>query len=65
MTKVQFTFNGSVYVDFIPDNEEDKQLLALAFNGRVVTTMTESPNTGGGIRIKLEKPETRKPESKS
>lgn len=41
MIKASFIFNSDVQVVLTPENEEDKALLSLAFNGRLVQTIKD------------------------
>ena len=57
MVLLKFMFNGKAQIQLDPQNEEDRQLLQLAFNGREVKSI--KPTTEGGIVLEMAKSEER------
>ena len=53
MIQTSIQFNGSVTVTLKPTNEEEKQLLGLAFNGKTVTAIQPGPDGSMVLTLKV------------
>ena len=55
MVRTAFTFNGFVKLELIPENNQDKMLLELAFQGRQVKVVEQQND--GRVSLKIVAPQ--------
>lgn len=55
MVRTAFTFNGFVRLELIPENNQDKMLLELAFQGRQVKIVEQQND--GRVSLKIVAPQ--------